>query len=189
MRATPGSPSPGPGALPTSRTLAQGRGPPQTGTQRLRLCAGPPMQAGGGAGRSRVPQHLEGSRAPGTELQRGGTSWPTWGLPSPCAAPPPTRRCGSLQASPPRISDFSGELSIRLEAPLGIQAEGRPRYSVCMHTCVQVCGCIKACVCAAVHTCMHVYARPGGTLVHVCISACQFFYMCWHICRCVCLRT
>lgn len=174
MKAAPGIPSPGPGALPTSRAPAQGRGPPQMGTRRWRLCAGPQTQpGGGGAGRSKAPPHLEGPRAPETELQRGGTSWPTWGLPSPGAAPPPTRRAGSLRASPPSISDFSGELSIRLEAPLGSQAEGRPRNSVCMHTCVQVCGRIKACVRAIVHTCVHVYARPGGytsAYLHKCMQ-------------------
>lgn len=87
-----GSPSPNPGALPTSRVLAQGLRTPRTGSRRSRNGEGPQRQAGGVAGRSKAPQHSEGSPAPGAELERGGSSWPTWGLPSPCAAPPPTRR-------------------------------------------------------------------------------------------------
>lgn len=110
----PREPLPGPGVLPTSQALAQGPGPPQTGSRRSRRRAGPQRQAAGGAGRSRAPRHLEGSGAPGTELERGGSSWPTSGLPSPCAAPPPPGHVRQSPASPPGIS--SGDLMLLKES-------------------------------------------------------------------------
>lgn len=111
----------------------------------------------------------------------------------PLRSPSPTRPCVPVS----RISSWDllrgshaaqGELSIRLEAPLGPQAGRWQRYRVCLHTCGQVRVCIKACVCAWVHTHAHVCKLGGCTHTHVRVSPCRFIHVCVGAYVCVCLR-
>lgn len=127
----PGNPSSGPRVLPTFQALAQGPNPPQTGSWRSRHRAGPQGRLGGAAGRSRAPQHLEGSRAPETESERRQLVAHV-GAPLPLCSPSPHQAVWkSLQTAPPGISTSQGELSIRLEVLLGTQAGGWQRYRLC----------------------------------------------------------
>ena len=132
----PGNPSSGPRVLPTSQALAHGLDPPQTGSWRSGCRAGPQGQAGSGAGRSRAPQRSQASQAPKTELERKQLTAHV-GAPLPLHRPSPHQVVWKSPDSSSGISASQGELSVRLEAPLGTQAGDWQRYRVC--ACAHVC--------------------------------------------------
>lgn len=163
----PGNPSSGPRALPTFQALAQGPNPPQTGSWRSRHRAGPQGRLGGAAGRSRVPQHLEGSRAPETVGEEAARR-PRGGSPPPVQPLPPP---GGVEESPDSSSwdlHFSGRAVHQPGSAPWDPSWGLAEVQVmCMRTCLQVCVRINSCVCASMRMCTHVYACLVGTLMCV----------------------
>ena len=152
----PPSPPKDPRVLPTSRT----------GSRGLRHGVDPQGQAGGsGAGRSRAPQCLEGSQVPETEL-RGGSSSPTWGLPSPCATPPPQAPWKSPGSSCWDLH-FSARAVHQTGSAPGNPSWGLARVQVCAsahvyrYACVERLACVQVCPCARVCTC------PKDTLMRL----------------------
>lgn len=112
------------------------------------------------------------------------------GAPLPRRGPSPHPACWKS----PGISSQDLRLLGRAVHQAG-SAPGEPGRGQAQEQCVyaHVCTGMWAykglCACKCAHVCACVCKARGGTLVHICISACKFLYMCWHICQGVCLRT
>lgn len=112
------------------------------------------------------------------------------GDPLPCPVPPHISSwwCGRTSQHLLGYHTSPGELPVKMEAPHGTHAGVLAEvHRVCMHACVYryVCVC-KAIACASMHTCMHVYANPVGTLMHMFaqVHGSLCICVCWHICVC-----
>lgn len=109
-------------------------------------------------------------------MERGDSSWPTWGFPTPCAAPPPTRQCGRVSRH------LLGVLMLLKEScPSGWKRLLGPRLGAGRGTgCVHLHTCVYRYVCVyrpmGVQVCTHAcVCKSGGyTSAYVRISACEY---------------